>query len=225
MPIIVKDFNWKQTSTNLTIQVPLKGVNQSKLDIIISSRLIKASYQQFHFEVVLLANITEQNSKCTLTPTDIIFELVKAEEGEWETLEPVLSKPEKFALKKTLLEEYYQNVQKQSEELSNKRAELKKVAVRKQIKTDTDIRNTIENVKQKEKENALGDIALWKKAMTAKIRPVKPKKVIQKVEIKEEKCEVIIISIHVVPIFRILVTFNNNNFKRFLRKHLSKIFY
>lgn len=171
MPIIIRDFNWKQTKNNLTIEVPLKGVPQSKVDVFISYRYIKAIYEQYFFEAILLADIDERNSRCTITATDIIFELSKCAEAEWDSLEPILPKSEKLNLKKNFLEESYKRIQKQTEDLSNKRAELKRLAVSKQIETDTEIRNRIESIRKKEEENALGDIDIWKQSMSVKKRP------------------------------------------------------
>ncbi|CAH1170066.1 unnamed protein product [Phaedon cochleariae] len=171
MPIIIKDYTWKQTESNIMIQVPLRGVHQSKVDIFISSRYVKASYEQNYFEAILSNPVDKNDSKCILTATDIIFELKKQEQTQWELLEPNVSKAEKLELKKQFLEESYKEIQKDAEERVNKKAELKRVAVRKQIETDTETRKTIETIKKEEEAKALGDLEDWEKKIAKKQLP------------------------------------------------------
>nr|XP_023012256.1 dynein assembly factor 4, axonemal-like [Leptinotarsa decemlineata] len=184
MPIIIKDYTWKQTSDSITIQVPLRSRNSPNVDIIIASRYIKASYEQTYFEAILLEPIERAASKCTITPTEIIFELKKTADEEWNTLEPDIPKAERLQLKKELLEEFYQETQKECEEKLGKNAELKRVAVRKQIETDTLTRNTIENIRKHEEATALGDIAEWEKSISrnAKLPHLRRKAIKQKSE-------------------------------------------
>ncbi|KAG5880864.1 hypothetical protein JTB14_017791 [Gonioctena quinquepunctata] len=171
MPIIIKDYKWKQTDDNITLQVPWGRLSPSKADILITSRYIKASYEQTFFEVILLKPIDKTASKCTLLSDEIIFELKKNHEGAWETLEPDIPKAEKLQLKKQFLEESYQETQKDFDEKVNKKAELKRVAVRKQIETDTANRNVIDEIRKHEEETALGDVNEWKKNMAEKKLP------------------------------------------------------
>lgn len=43
MPLIVKDFTWKETEEQLTVRVPLKGVSSSSVDIFTTDNYIKVS--------------------------------------------------------------------------------------------------------------------------------------------------------------------------------------
>lgn len=94
MPIVIKDYKWKQSDSDIiiTVPIPLKNVHESKVDVFISSRFVKVSYEQYYFEAVLERPINKQTSRCTLTNADIVFELEKAEIGEWKCLEPNVSK-------------------------------------------------------------------------------------------------------------------------------------
>lgn len=161
MPTIVKELNWNQTDTHIKIEVPLKGVQLSKLDSLISSRYIKVSYENQFFDVILFAPIDEKESKCLLRSESVILELKKKEPINWDSLEPNLSKGERIDLKKKLLEESYKQIQEENEEKLNRKSELKRTAVRKQIETDTDVRKRIENIKLEEKNLALGDTKEW----------------------------------------------------------------
>lgn len=165
----IDDFIWTQTITHITIEIHLKGVVQSKLDILLSSRYIKVIYEQKLFELIFLSSIYEKSSKCIITPESIIFELKKCEALLWGTLEPNLTKKEKHGLKSKLLEMFYKQIQKENEEKNNQKAELKRIAVRKQLEMDSEIRNTIENVKNQEKEFALGDTEGWIQEVSKKL--------------------------------------------------------
>lgn len=43
MPLMVKDYRWKQTEETVTVRIPLKGVPSSKVDIFTSDNYIKVS--------------------------------------------------------------------------------------------------------------------------------------------------------------------------------------
>lgn len=168
MPTIIKKFNWNQTETHIKIEIPLKGVQQSKLDSLISSRYVKVSYEKNLFDVILLSCIDVKESKCIIRPEGIILELRKCEQIHWDCLEPSFSKEERFKLKNQLLEDFYKKIQHENEEKSNQRAELKRMAVRKQIETDTSVRKRIDNIKLEEKTLALGDTKEWVDGMIPK---------------------------------------------------------
>ncbi|CAH0546257.1 unnamed protein product [Brassicogethes aeneus] len=165
MPIVIKDYTWNQTETHLNIRVPFK-VNPSKADLFISPRYIKISMCTLFFEVLLLEPIDKSKSKCTKLIDAIVFELVKCKDKMWHTLEPDMTKQEKFALKQQLIEEEHIRFQKECEEKSLKHSELKKVAVREQIQLETKQRENIEEIRHYEKNKALGDVETWTKSMT-----------------------------------------------------------
>lgn len=143
------------------IQIHLKGVLQSKLDTFISEKYVKVFYDNNFFDVVLYHSIEDNNSKCIVTAENIVLELKKTESIEWVRLEADLPKTESFKLKKDLLKSSFEQFQKQCEQKRIVKAELKRTAVRKQIQSDTEVRNIIENIKQKEKVHALGDAKEW----------------------------------------------------------------
>jgi len=44
MPLLVKDYTWRQTETVVVIRVPLKGVPYSRVDIFSSNNYIKVCF-------------------------------------------------------------------------------------------------------------------------------------------------------------------------------------
>lgn len=162
MPLIVKDYKWKQTESKIIIEVPLHGVSASKVDIFTSPKYLKASYSPNFFEVLLLHSIDTKASQCILTNSDIIFDLQKCENIQWDCLELDVSKNEKQALKNELIAQEHQRFQTKCEEKRTKRSSLQKIAVKEAIKLDTKQRENIDMIKKTEKDKALDDFVHWK---------------------------------------------------------------
>ncbi|XP_056641568.1 dynein axonemal assembly factor 4-like [Diorhabda sublineata] len=170
MPVIVTDFQWKQTEQKVMIKAPLKGIHHSKVDTFISRKFIKATYGHNYLEIILYSAIDLELSSVTLTSTEIVFDLKKADERFWTSLEPNLTKTEKFALKRELLEEAYREEQTIDKKKSEKKCELKRLAVKKQIDIDSEIKEAISKVKKEEEKLALGDFDEWKEKVTRKLK-------------------------------------------------------
>lgn len=160
MPIIINEYKWKQTTSNITVQIALKA-SEHNVDITISKRYIKVKFGPYFFEAILLYPINADGSQCKITDTKIIFELEKNENKIWESLQPNITKKEKLDLKEQLLIEEYSHFQERQKEKINKKAELKRVAIREQIELDSKQRECIEEIKNLEKANVLGDINQW----------------------------------------------------------------
>lgn len=161
MPLVVKDYKWKQTENTVIIEVPLHGISSNKVDIFTSSEYIKASYPPNFFELLLSNPICTKKSKCVLTETLIIFELEKLANINWDELELKLPNKEKQILKNELIAAEHERIQNENKERSEKKCAQQKLAVKESIKIDTKQRQNIETIKNNEKNKALDDIALW----------------------------------------------------------------
>ncbi|KAJ8964490.1 hypothetical protein NQ314_004777 [Rhamnusium bicolor] len=161
MPVIIKDYIWRQTTNDIVLQIPLRGVHKSKVDIFTSQRYIKATFGYNFFEVILLHSINVQESKYTITQSHIVFELKKTDATIWEFLEPNIPKNEKVTLIKQLIDDEHFRYQTEMNEKVNKAAEIKRVAVREQIEIDSKNRQIIENIKKQEEAKTLGDLNQW----------------------------------------------------------------
>lgn len=158
MPILVNDFKWKQTRTTVIITVPLHHIHQAKVNLYTSEKYIKASYHQYFFEVFLLHEIVPQNSKSTLTNSDIIFELLKLESIIWNNLELNLSRKDKNELRKTIFQKEHKRYQDECKEKEERKYELKRLAVKEQIAIDSVHHEKLNEIKKQEKLNVLGDL-------------------------------------------------------------------
>lgn len=161
MPIIIKVSTWHQTPTNVTIKIPSKGIPSDKIDIFTSDKYIKAHYSQYIFELFLFSLIDVSKSNCIVTETEIIFELSKFIEEEWAQLELTLDKAEKRQIRQQVIEESQKRSEEEKKEKVKKNAELKRTAVKEQIKLDTKKHQYIDDVKKTTKEKALKDIQLF----------------------------------------------------------------
>lgn len=47
MPVLVKDYEWEETETNVLIKVALKGIHSSKADVLTSSEYLKVKLYFF----------------------------------------------------------------------------------------------------------------------------------------------------------------------------------
>ncbi|KAK5642204.1 hypothetical protein RI129_008371 [Pyrocoelia pectoralis] len=189
MPLIVKDYKWRQSENYVIIQVPLHGVHQSKVDLLTSSTYIKASFEKYFFEAFLLHGVNVSESKCTKTSSEIVFELAKNELVQWESLEIDLPKKEKLNLKKSIIEEEHLRFQEECKKKADDKSELKRIAVREQISLDAQHRNKIEEIKTEAKATALGDLREWEKSIEGDLdEDVPVQRVVKKKKKKLEKC-------------------------------------
>ncbi|XP_066149155.1 dynein axonemal assembly factor 4-like [Euwallacea fornicatus] len=169
MPIIVKDFIWKQSLNKVILCVPLHNVPSCKVDVFTSPQYLKLTFETFFFEAILLKAINVSQSICTKTWKYVIFDLQKECEEMWDSLEVQgLTKEEKMKLKIRLIDEEHQRVQNKFQEKLNLKAELKRVAVNEQIKLDTRVRGKIEEIKKRAEKDALGDLNAWKEEVELK---------------------------------------------------------
>lgn len=185
MPIFVKP-EWHQTLTHVTIKIPSHGVTKADVDVLTHEIYIKAHYQQYIFEVFLFKSINVTNSTCTITDTDIIFELSKTSEEEWIQLEADLSKPDKKDLRNQIIKQIQEKTQKEQEEKSAKKAETKRSYVRLQMAEDSKRQAKIKDLKKQAEENALKEMELWEEKQTEEliIKDIKP---IEKPKFKKSK--------------------------------------
>ncbi|XP_063240281.1 dynein axonemal assembly factor 4 isoform X2 [Bacillus rossius redtenbacheri] len=162
MPIIVKDYTWKQTDSVVLIYVPLKGVHPSKVNIFTTENYIKAHFPPFLFEVFLWAAVDEAESQCTIAEEQAVFQLCKKEAGAWESLHLELGKAEMVQLRQKAIERAQQVAKERSKEKAVRKDQLQKLSVREQIQLDSEVRARIEELKKRATDDALADLQLWK---------------------------------------------------------------
>ncbi|RDD46300.1 Dyslexia susceptibility 1 candidate gene 1 protein-like protein [Trichoplax sp. H2] len=76
MPILVKDYTWKESETAVIITVPLKGVKANKVDVFSTDQYIKAPYTKEKINLHLLSYAYSPLLKPSYLQFEIIFQQV-----------------------------------------------------------------------------------------------------------------------------------------------------
>jgi dyslexia susceptibility 1 candidate gene 1 protein len=164
MPILVKDFDWNQSDSKITIRLPLKGAKSRNINVVTSNEYLKVSYPPFYFECWLNAKIDDDKSLLSINDGIVSLELFKLEEKIWESLH------NNDHENKELMMQIRQEALEYSRDKDNRRvkekAELiatnKKIALQEQMKLEQEDKTRIEGIKENEKKKATEEIELFK---------------------------------------------------------------
>lgn len=177
MPILVKDYTWRETEQEVDITLPLKGVKSSKTDIVSTNQYIKVNYPPYLFEVHLHAPVLEEKCTAKIGNGVVSFQLAKEEHGLWGRLVSEESEnKEVMSLKRA---EAIQHVQKTAakldEEKAKKKREEERFAIKQEMKLEEEERTKIEHIKQTERERTQKELDEWKsQKKSSKEEKVKP---------------------------------------------------
>lgn len=164
MPLAVKDFTWSETSSEVGITVPLKGVKASKVDIFSTDQYLKVSFPPFLFEVALLHPVDDEKCSAKVGDGAVTFRLVKKEVGLWGKLS--CNTDDKEAMK-SRREHAIAEAQEKNQELEQKKArekqEQNKAAVKEQMRLEEEMRARIQEEKDAERRQATEEIEDWKR--------------------------------------------------------------
>lgn len=159
MPILIKDYNWSQTDNQIVVKVPLKGVHKNPaVDIFTYETFIKVNCPPFYFEVLLLHPIDETNSRCKILENEAKFVLFKKTEQQWDSLELNCSKEKRLDEKREAIQCAQLTAEKQVEDRWNKKCELKRSEIHKEVDREGKIREEIESLRKLEVAKKLEDI-------------------------------------------------------------------
>ena len=166
MPILVKDYTWKETDVEVVITVPLKGVKGSKADIFSTDSYIKVSYPPYLFEVLLYASVIEERCTARVGNGMINFTLVKKEPGIWGRLRSEESESKKKMIEKRAeaVDYAHRTAKEVAEQKAKKKREEESFAIRQQMKLEEEERGRIEREKQDERDRTTRELEEWQKA-------------------------------------------------------------
>ena len=166
MPIVVKDFTWKETDIEVVITVPLKGVKPSKADIFSTDSYVKVSYPPYLFEVLLYAPVVEEQCVARVGNGVIDFMLIKKEQGLWGRLASEESQDkEKMVEKRAEAVDYAHKAAKElAEQKAKKKREEETFAIKQQMKLEAEERERIDQEKQQERDRTEKELEEWQKA-------------------------------------------------------------
>ncbi|XP_011695253.1 PREDICTED: dyslexia susceptibility 1 candidate gene 1 protein homolog [Wasmannia auropunctata] len=163
MAIVIKDYQWRQTDKRIIIHVPLRG-RPKNVDLFVMDNYVKISFSPFILELFLWENVLEEESECTLTDTEAIFSLQKANVAiDWPSLEAEnINKSEKCHTRNRILEKAQSVLENRAKLKKEKLQNLQKEAVKIQINVDTNILNKIEHLKDCHRKAAMQDLEEWR---------------------------------------------------------------
>ena len=80
------DYSWTERNESVTVKIPLKGVSPAKVDIFVTSKLLKVNYAPYLVEVLLHGAINEKKHKAMVKDGVLNMILLKVEPGKWGQL-------------------------------------------------------------------------------------------------------------------------------------------
>ncbi len=173
MPLLVKDYTWRETEREVSITIPLKGVKSSKADIFSTDQYIKVNYSPYLFEVYLFAPVFEEHSRAKVGNGVVEFILTKQENKLWGKLASEVSEDKVvMATKRT---EAIEHAQKVAAEVDKQKAKKKKeeetFTIKQEMKLEEEERERIEEVKKSERDRTERELEEWKGEREASKQP------------------------------------------------------
>ncbi|XP_034831389.1 dynein axonemal assembly factor 4-like [Maniola hyperantus] len=162
MSILVKDYSWIQSSTNIHIRVPLDPVYKEKVDLFTTDRYIKANFSPFLFEIFLLHDVDIKRSKCIVKDDVILLDLIKKDDAEWESLEKPLTKEEKKTIRQEVLEECQQKAKQDAEDKAIKKSNLDRFTVQRAMDIDNKQHDLMDSRRNEQRKKAMDDLEKWR---------------------------------------------------------------
>lgn len=164
MPILLNDYDWKQTKSEIIISVKFKEKLPRNVDVFTHKNYVKINSSPYFFEKFLENEINTNLSRCRILDYEIIFHLIKADNSiHWNNLEKTVDKNDLIKFKEKIIED----AQKLKEEEIKRKIELKekkkRADVHKEIERDAKIRECIENFEKFTCENEMKSIEKLKK--------------------------------------------------------------
>ena len=172
MPVAVKDYTWRETETEVSITLPLKGVKSSKADIFSSDQYVKVNYPPYLFEVHLHAPVVEEQCTAKVGNGVIDFRLIKMEPRLWGRLSSAESEDRKFMVDRRVeaVEYAHKKATELAEQKAKKKREEERYAVKQQMKLEEEERERIKQEKQEEREKAEKELEKWKEEKKIKAK-------------------------------------------------------
>ena len=182
MPI-AGEYSWKETSTHCHVRVLLRGANPKAVDVYASDTYVKISYAPRLIELDLVQEIDDDGVKARVKDNALTLTLPKKTTGLWGALvieKGSLSKPEVLKRRADARDRRTKKEQALAERAKDRKQEMDRDALRKQMALDETERTTVDDRKDSEKKLAEED-------MYAKFREVQIKEAQLKDEADREK--------------------------------------
>ncbi|XP_068459490.1 dynein axonemal assembly factor 4 [Clinocottus analis] len=161
MPLLVTDSSWTQTDSTVCLSVPLKGAKASKVDILSTDNYLKVHYPPYLFEAFLFEPVDDDRSTAKVGDGVAVFNLPKRTNKVWEHLMLTTNDKEKKEIREKALLKYQEKLSAQSTSRAAKRHTEKKYALEKMMTLEKEKRDSIQKMKDKEREKTTAELAAW----------------------------------------------------------------
>lgn len=155
------EYRWNETNDSLRIEIPLKGVSPKKVDIFVSTSVLKINYSPYLVEIFLLKEVDAVKHKATVKDGVLTITLMKKIPEHWGTLEISLEEYERDQKKEHLLKKKQEALeqrtaleQKLAAEVTDRKITEERHAVKQQMALDEEFRNRLDQLKADEKKAA-----------------------------------------------------------------------
>ncbi|KAL1007281.1 hypothetical protein UPYG_G00084490 [Umbra pygmaea] len=162
MPLIVKDYTWTQTETNIYLHVPLKGVKPGNIDIFCTDDYLKVHFPPFLFEAFLSEPIDDDKSSGKIGNGVAVFTLKKKEQRQWEQLVINYDKDTFRQIRERALLKAKKKLATEAKAKATNTQEEKKYALEIMMKLEEEERAKIQKMKDDECEKATAELEAWK---------------------------------------------------------------
>ncbi|KAI9199762.1 uncharacterized protein BJ171DRAFT_585048 [Polychytrium aggregatum] len=160
MPVILKEFEWTQTSTHIYIDVEVKGLVASKTDVYCNSLYLRVNFAPYFFEIDLFDRIIHDASTASLGNDCVKLVLQKAEEKLWTTCAFVCKSRDELRQRREQGErELRLHGEHHRAERARQQKERDHFLVKKQIEAEREGREQIQRLKAEERALALASLS------------------------------------------------------------------
>mmetsp|Transcript_4614 Transcript_4614/g.4636 ORF Transcript_4614/g.4636 Transcript_4614/m.4636 type:complete len:179 (+) Transcript_4614:27-563(+) len=147
-------YNWYDKRDQIIVEIPLKGVSPSKVDILATSSTLKVNYSPYLIDIILSHSIDEHRHKARVKDGILILTLFKVISEVWETLELDKDNEEKERIKNQALLKHQELEQDLEIKRKDKRIADEKFSTRSQMNLEEKERTRLETKKEEEKKVA-----------------------------------------------------------------------
>ncbi|KAG9489385.1 hypothetical protein GDO78_005394 [Eleutherodactylus coqui] len=163
MPVIVKDYVWRQTEEQLYISVPLKGAVAAASGVVCTELYVKVNFPPFLFEVFLSAAVDVDRSITKIGNGVILFTLYKQEPAIWESLSLAnVSKETMQRLRENAIARLQEKAKDDAQSKAVTKRENEKYSLEIMMKIDEEERKRIDLLKEEERQKASEELEKFK---------------------------------------------------------------
>ncbi|XP_044048311.1 dynein assembly factor 4, axonemal [Siniperca chuatsi] len=169
MPLLVTDYSWTQTDSTVYITVPLKTAKVGKVDILSTDEYLKVHYPPYLFEAFLFEPVDDARSTAKVGNGRVVISLPKRTNKVWEHLMITThDKEKKKEVRERSLLKYQEKLSSESRSKAEKQHAEKQYALETMMKLEKEERDSIQKMKDTEREKTTAELAAWQLRQTQK---------------------------------------------------------